>query len=160
VGYLVDYFRTTCRLVSLVTYGLSLLILHHAQPIAAKAYNDLCSSQGMTFYESYSVRYLGITIIVIAVPLFLARSKALIATNLIIGLTVTSAATALLYTAGNTPYECFTTMGTDEDHTSGLEGFEFWFVVATFFSYVLLMADLAIWSAKRLIAFRANAQSR
>jgi hypothetical protein len=114
----------------------------------------------MTFYESYSVRYLGITIIVIAVPLFLARSKALIATNLIIGLTVTSAATALLYTAGNTPYECFTTMGTDEDHTSGLEGFEFWFVVATFFSYVLLMADLAIWSAKRLIAFRANAQSR
>jgi hypothetical protein len=160
VGYLVGYFRTMCRLASLVAYGLSLLILHHVHPIAAKAYDDLCSSQGMTFYEGYSVRDLGITIIVIAVPLFLARSKAVIATNLIIGLTVISAASTLLYAAGNTPYECFTTMGTYEDHTSGLDGFELWLVVAAFFSYVLLVIDLAIWSAKMLIAFTANAQSR
>jgi hypothetical protein len=160
VVYLVGYFRTICRLASLVAYGLSLLILHHVHPIAAKAYDDQCSSQGMTFGEGYSIRDLGITIIVLAVPLFLAHSKALIATNLIIGLTVISAASALLYTAGNTPYECFTTMGTYEDHTSGLEGFELWLVAAAFFSYVLLVIDLAIWSAKRLIGFRANAQSR
>jgi hypothetical protein len=108
----------------------------------------------------HSVRDLGITIIVFAVPLFLARSNALIATNLIIGLTTISAASVLLYTAGNAPYECFTTMGTYEDHTSGLDGFELWLVAAAFFSYVLLVIDMAIWSVKRLIAFRANAQSR
>lgn len=155
-----SYFRTVCRLVSLVAYGLSLLILRHVHPIAAKAYDDLCSSQGMTFGEGHSARDLGITIIVFAFPIFLARSNALIATNLIIGLITISAASALLYTAGSTPYECFTTMGTYEDNTSGLDGFEWWLAFAAFFSYVLLAMDTAIWSVKKLIAFRANAQSR
>jgi hypothetical protein len=115
------YFRTVCRLASLVSYGLSLLILHHVHPIAAKAYDDLCSRQGITFGDGHSVRDLGITIIVFAVPLFLARSNALIATNLIIGLTIILAASSLFSTAGNTPYECFTTMGIYEDRTSGLD---------------------------------------
>jgi hypothetical protein len=154
------YFRTVCRLTSLVAYGLSLLIFHHVHPIAAKAYADLCSSQGMTFGEGPSVRYLGITIIVFAVPLFLARSNALIATNLIIGLATILGASSLFSTAGNTPYECFTTMGIYEDRTSGLDDFDFWLVVAAFVSYVLLVVDLAVWSVKRLIAFRANTQPR
>jgi hypothetical protein len=94
------------------------------------------------------------------VPIFLARSNALIVANLIVGLTTILGASALLHTAGNTPYECFTTMGMYEDNTSGLDGFEFWLVVAAFFSYVLLLIDLAIWSVKRLIAFRANTQPR
>lgn len=154
------YFRTVCRLASLVAYSLSLLIVDHVHPIAAKAYDDLCSSQGMTFGEGHSVRDLGITIIVFAVPLFLARSNTLIATNLIIGLITISAASALFYTAGNTPYECFTTMGIYEDRTSGLDGFEWWLLFAASFSYVLLVVDMAIWGAKRLIASMANAQSR
>jgi hypothetical protein len=154
------YFRTMCRLVSLLAYGLSLFIFHHVHPIAAKAYNDLCSSQGVTFGEGYSVRGLGIAIIVFAVPLFLARSNALIAANLIVSLITILGAGTLLYSAGITPYECFTTMGIYEDRTSGLDGFEFWLLVAAFFSYVLLLIDLAIWGVKRLIAFRANTQPR
>jgi hypothetical protein len=47
--------RVICRLASLLLLGLSLLIVHHAQPIVAQAYNDLCSSQGMTFGEGLSV---------------------------------------------------------------------------------------------------------
>jgi hypothetical protein len=151
-----SYLRTMCRLASLLAYGLALLIVHHVHPIAAKAYDDLCSRQGITFGEGHSVRDLGITIIVFAVPLFLARSNALIVANLIVSVATILGASALLYSAGNTPYECFTTMGTYEDHTSGLEGFEFWLVVAAFFSYVLLLIDLAIWSVKRLAAFRAQ----
>jgi hypothetical protein len=37
---------------------------------------------------------------------------------------------------------------------------DLWLVVEAFFFYVLLVIDLAIWSAKKLIPFRANAQSR
>jgi hypothetical protein len=51
-------------------------------------------------------------------------------------------------------------MGIYEDRTSGLDGFDVWLVAAAFFSYVLLLVDWAIWSVKRLIAFRANAQPR
>lgn len=153
-------FRTVCRLASLVAYGLSLLIFRHLHPIAAKAYADLCSSQGMTFGEGPSDQYLGITIIVFAVPLFLARSNALIATNLIIGLITILGAISVFSTAGNTPYECFTIMGIYEDRTSGLDGFDFWLVIAVFVSYVLLLVDLAVWIVKRLIAFRANTQPR
>jgi hypothetical protein len=159
-GKPMHYFRTVCRLASLVAYGLSLFILDHVHPIAAKAYDDLCSSQGTTFGAAHSVREFVIAAIIFAVPLFLARSNALIATNLIIGLVTISAASLLLHTARNTPYECFTTMGTYEDHTSGIDGFEFWLIVAAFSCYVLLVIDLAIWGVKRLITFRANALSR
>jgi hypothetical protein len=51
-------------------------------------------------------------------------------------------------------------MGIYEDRTSGLDGFDFWLVVAAFFSCVLLVVDLAVWSVKRLIAFRAKIQRR
>jgi hypothetical protein len=81
------YFRIACRLASLLAYGLSLIIVQHVQPIAAKVYDDLCSSQGVTFGEGYSVRYLGITMVVFAVQIFFARSNALIVANLIVALT-------------------------------------------------------------------------
>jgi hypothetical protein len=150
------YFRPTCRLASLIACGLSLLIMHQAYPIAAKAYNDLCSIQGTTFGEGYSVRELGIAMLVLAVPLFLTRSNALIATNAIIGLVTIAIAGTLLITAANTPYECFTQAGTYEDNTSGLEGLELWLVFAAFLSYVLLTIDLAIWSVRKLMALRAG----
>jgi hypothetical protein len=140
----------TRRLASLLFYGLSLLIIHHAQPMAAKAYNDLCSSQGTTFGEGLSVNFLGVMLIIVALSLFLARSNALVLTNLIAGLITICGAGSLLSTASNTPYECFTQAGTYEDHTSGLDGFEMWLVFATLLSYVLLVVDLAIWSVRKL----------
>jgi hypothetical protein len=42
------YLRAGSRLVGLAAYGLSFVILVHVQPIAAKAYNDLCAAQGMS----------------------------------------------------------------------------------------------------------------
>ena len=102
----------------------------------------------MTFGEPYSVSELGIAIVIFAVPLFLGHRDALIAANLIISLVTILGASSLLYTTGDTPYECFTSMGTYEDHTSGLDGFGFWLVIAAFFSYVFLLIDLAIWSVK------------
>jgi hypothetical protein len=120
--------------------------------MAAKAYNDLCSSQGTTFGEGLSVYFLGVTLIIIALPLFLARSNALVLANLIAGLITICSAGLLLGTAANTPYECFTQAGTYEDNTSGLAGFEMWLVFAALLSYVLLVVDLAIWSVRKLIA--------
>jgi uncharacterized membrane protein YhdT len=146
------YLRVTCRLASLLFVGLSLLIVHHAQPIAAKAYDDLCSSQGMTFGQGLSVNFLGLTLIALAPPLFFARSNALILTNLMLGFFTISGAASLLHTAANTPYECFTQAGTYDDSTSGLYGFEMWFAVAAVLSYVFLVVDLTIWSVKKLMA--------
>jgi hypothetical protein len=144
--------KATCRLATLLFVGLSLLVVHHAQPIAAKAYNDLCSSQGMTFGEGLSVEFLGMTLVVVAPPLFLARSNALVLTNLILSLITICGAGSLLHTAANTPYECFTQAGTYDDSTSGLYGFEMWFAFAAFLVYFLLVVDLAICSIRKLIA--------
>lgn len=151
-------FGMMCRLVSLVFYGLSLVLVHHVHPIAAKAYNDLCSTQGVTFGEGHSVIFFGITLVVLAIPLFLARSRALIVTNLVVSLITNLGAISLLDTAGITPYECFTTMGTYEDHTSGLDGFEFWLCFAALLTYLLLLTDLAIWGVRKLTAWDRSRQ--
>jgi hypothetical protein len=148
--------RTKYRLASLIAYSLSLLILYFAEPVAEEAYNGLCSSQGMAFPPGETVGALAVGLIVFAIPLFLARSNAAIFANLTMGSITVLAAAGLLGTAGDTPYECFTQAGTYEDHTSGLDGFGLWLAAATFFSYVLLLIDLAIWGVKRLDAYRAN----
>jgi hypothetical protein len=67
-------------------YCLSLGSVHHLQPIAAKAYNDLCSSQGITFPEGYSVLQLGMAAIVLALPALLVGSRVAIAINVLVGL--------------------------------------------------------------------------
>jgi hypothetical protein len=150
----VRYFKAICRLTSLACYGLSLVIAHHVQPIAAKAYNDLCASQGITFGEGPSINALGITLLVLAFPLLLARSRILAVVNLGLGLITMSGAIALLRTAGDIPYECFTTMGTYEDNTSGLAGFGMWVFYVALLSYVFLLVDLAIWCISKLIQLK------
>ncbi|MGY3490185.1 hypothetical protein ACVW1C_008068 [Bradyrhizobium sp. USDA 4011] len=109
-----NYLRSAVRVANLIAYGLSILIIHKLQPVAAKAYNDLCASQGMMFGEGQSVRTLVLAMIVIAMPVLLARSNTLVVSNLIMGLITVAGAAGLLSTAGNTPYECFTTSGTYE----------------------------------------------
>ncbi|MGY3589257.1 hypothetical protein [Bradyrhizobium sp. USDA 4350] len=147
-----NYFRSAVRAANLIAYGLSILIFHSLQPVAAKAYNDLCASQGMMFGEGQSVRTLVLAMIVIAMPVLLARSKTLVVSNLIMGLITVAGASGLLSTAGDTPYECFTTSGTYEDHTSGLDGFGFWFIFVLAVSYVLLLVDWGIWASRMAIA--------
>ena len=133
-------------MVSLACYSLSLFAYHHAYPIAAKVYNDLCSSRGITFHEEwYSTSEYWIALIVLAVPVLLARSRALVVANLVLGLISALVAASLLTTAGNTPYECFTVNGWYEDRTSGLDDVDWWLLFAAFLSYALLLIDLAIW---------------
>ncbi|MCC8953407.1 hypothetical protein H8B02_08020 [Bradyrhizobium sp. Pear77] len=141
--------QLVCKLTSIGAYGLSLAIFHNVQPIAAKAYNDLCQSQGMTFGDGEPVNILVVAIIVITVPLLIARSNAVVTTNLTLALGTALGAVGLRYTAGDTPYECFTTGGTYEDHTSGLEGFEFWFIFVVVVSCILLLIDWTVWALRR-----------
>jgi hypothetical protein len=110
--------RAISRVTCLLVYGLSLFIAHQVQPIVAKAYDDLCAVQGVTYGNGNSEReLLSIFAILSAVTLF-ARSTTLIIANLIISSLTFLGAVGLLFTAGSTLYECFTTMGTYEDHTS------------------------------------------
>jgi hypothetical protein len=149
-------FKTAFRLVSLLLYGFSLLLFYHAQPIAAKAYNDLCSSQGITFHEPESATFLIVVLVIGALPLLLSRSNAMVLTNLILGVITIFGAGLLLSTAANTPYECFTQAGTYEDRTSGLDGFEMWFGFAIVLSYIFTVIDLAIWSVRKVFASRGH----
>jgi hypothetical protein len=147
--------KTVYRFASLVAYGVSLLFLHLAEPIAAKTYNDLCSSQGIQFNDGEPIGHLVVGFIVLAVPLFLARSHALVSASLMIGAITALAASGLFVTARDVPYECFTQAGTYEDHTSGLDGFEMWLLFAALLSYLLLVIDLAIWCDRKFMARRA-----
>jgi hypothetical protein len=128
--------------------------------MAAKAYDDLCASQGTTFAGGESVGTLIILMTLIAAPLVFARSNSLIVVNIIIGLLTLLGAHGLLSTAANTPYECFTQDGTYEDNTSGLVGFGFWIVFAIFLSYVLLLVDLIIWAVRKVLTLRGARSSR
>ncbi len=137
------------RLASTCLYGLSLIVFYHAQPIAAIAYNDLCSSRGVTFHDLETTNALIAAFVLIVPPLFLGRSSPLVIINLILGVITIFGAGSLLNTAANTPYECFTQAGTYEDHTSGLDGFEMWFMLTAVLSYFFLTIDLAAWSIRK-----------
>jgi hypothetical protein len=141
--------RTIFRWISVSCYAFALFIVHHVHPIAAKAYNDLCTSKGITFGEGYSINELVYALIAIAIPPFIARSNTLITLNSFLGLAVVAGAISLFGTVGNTPFECFSVNGWYEDRTSGLNGFDFWLTVVAFLSYIALVVDLLAWGIRR-----------
>lgn len=134
----------TCRL-----WG-SLIFLHHAQLLAEKVYDDLCSREGITFAEPTSAIGLALIIVVFSVPTLLARSRALVVANLTASLVTVGSAALLLFTASDTPYECFTMGGDYEDHTSGLLEFELWGAFVLLLSSALLFIDLSLWALKKV----------
>ncbi|WP_035647742.1 hypothetical protein [Bradyrhizobium sp. ORS 285] len=149
--------RTFCRFASLLAYGGALSIYHHAQPIAAKAYNEPCAGQGMLFGEPTSVGALLLVLLVAAVPVLLVRGTASVMLNLGLGLVELVAAMSLLATAGRPPYECFTQAGTYEDHVSGLGEFELASVLLVLLSHLLLAVDLLTRMVRGLMA-RSSAE--
>jgi len=52
-------FRAICRLASVLAYGLSLLIVYYAQPIAAKVYNDLVRPKVRHLLKGYLLEVSG-----------------------------------------------------------------------------------------------------
>jgi hypothetical protein len=151
--------KVTSRLASSLFYALSLLIVYHAYPIAAHAYNSLCSMQGMRFAERPSASAFGVAMIIFAVPLLLSRGNFAIAANFILSSITIAGALSLLETAGAAPYECFTSQGTYDDNTSGLSGFEFWLLFAAFLMYVFLLSDLTALVVREISRRYARARS-
>jgi hypothetical protein len=149
---MLSYFRLTFRFVSLLANGVSLLIVYYVQPIAAKAYNDLCAGQGVTFGDGRSVQNLCITMALVSIPITIARNNILIVANLVVSLITILGAIGLFKTVGNTPYECFTISGIYEDRTSGLDDFDWGYLFVIFFSYCFLLIDLAIWTVNKAMA--------
>jgi hypothetical protein len=119
--------------------------------VAAKVYDDLCSSQGITYGEAESANTLIGIFLAFVLPLFLARSNFVIAVNVILGLITAFCATALWTTVANTPYECFTVDGHYDDRTSGLVGTEMWFLIAAALSYIFVVVDLAVWTFLKVV---------
>jgi len=111
-------FRIIFRLATLVAYSGSLILLHHAEFLAESVYDNLCSREGIAFDKPISATGLALVMVVLSIPTVLARSRALIAANLVASLFTVAGALLLLSTASDTPYECFTMGGTYEDHTA------------------------------------------
>ncbi|MGJ4998429.1 hypothetical protein ACQR0Z_28660 [Bradyrhizobium sp. HKCCYLS3077] len=151
------WLRAFCRFASLLGYGGALAIYHHAQPMAAKAYNDLCAGQSMIFYGATPIIWLGVALLVAGVPAVLVRGAVSLVLNLVLGLVALRAGISLLGTAGQPPYECFTQAGTYEDNVSGLGDFELLSTLLVLLSYVLLVAELVIRMRRRFIARRISA---
>jgi len=143
-------FRIIFRLATLVAYSGSLILLHHAEFLAESVYDNLCSREGIAFDKPISATGLALVMVVLSIPTVLARSRALIAANLVASLFTVAGALLLLSTASDTPYECFTMGGTYEDHTSGLGEFALWGGFVMFASFALLFTDLSVWAVKKV----------
>jgi hypothetical protein len=158
------YFRTGCRVASLLACGFALLIYLHVLPIAAKAYNDLCQGQGvnfasMGFPDQLPLEHLAALLAINAVPILLARSSPLIVANLAMCLIVALRAGALPSTAGNTPFECFSSFGNYEDRTAGIGEFHFWAAFFLYAAVAFLLIDWAAWAVRKAIGLWAAAAS-
>jgi hypothetical protein len=145
-------FVIKCRLATLTAYGGSLVLFHHAEFLAQEVYNDLCSREGIRFAKPTSVMNLILVMVVFCIPVLLARSRTLIVTNLAASLITAGCAVLLLFTALNTPYECFTMGGDYEDHASGLPEFILWSIFVLLSSFALLFIDLFVWALKKVTA--------
>jgi hypothetical protein len=143
-------FLVKLRLTTLAAYGGSLILLHDAELLAEKVYDGLCLREGIAFGKPMSAMSLVLVMVVLSVPTLLARSRALIIANLTASLITAGAAMLLLFTASNTPYECFTTAGTYEDHTSRLGEFALWGAFVWLLSFVLLVIDLSVWTLRKV----------
>jgi hypothetical protein len=148
-----DSFAVKCRFLTLTAYGGSLILSHHAELLTERVYNGLCSNEGITFAKPTTAVTLALIMAVFSVPAILARSRALIVSNLAVSLITAGAATVLLFTASDTPYECFTMGGTYEDHTSGLGEFELWGAFVSMVSFALLVIDLSIWTSRKVAVY-------
>jgi hypothetical protein len=148
-----DSFAVKCRLLTLTAYGGSLIFLHHTELLAEKVYNDLCSNEGIRFSKPMSATNLVLVMAVFSVPTLLARSRALIMSNLAVSMITVGSALLLLFTASDMPYECFTMGGDYEDHTSGLGEFMLWGCFVLLLSFVSLFIDLSIWASRKVAVY-------
>jgi hypothetical protein len=143
---------TLFRQITLVAYGGALILLHCAELLAQKVYDDLCSKDGISFHEPTTLIGLVLVMIIFSVPPLLARSRVLVIADLTASLITLAGSVLLLSTASRTPYECFTMGGTYEDHTSGLGEFVFWGGFVLLLSFGSLFVDLLIWVSKAVMA--------
>jgi hypothetical protein len=57
-----------------------------------------------------------------------------------------------LHTPMRVAFECFSVAGHYNDRTSGLEDFDFWYLLLIPLSYCLLLIDLIVWGVRKMTA--------
>jgi hypothetical protein len=144
--------RISPRLGGLLAYGLALLVGFYGASLASDAYHKVCEKEA-TWVATDPLQAVGfalIMVVVVILPTLLARSKALVKVNLCLGSLTTVFAFLLLFTAGTSPDECYSSGGSYEDHVSGLPEFTFCFIFLVVISYVFVLLDWSIWAARNL----------
>jgi hypothetical protein len=138
------------RLVGVLAYGGIAPIYLHAESVAARVYNAACAMEGMTYPWETSPLQECVAVMILTLPIVLARARISIIAHLSIALVSLFSAFSLLSTADTPPYECFTQGGTYEDNVSGVEGFGYYILLVFVVSYIWALIDLLIWSARKL----------
>lgn len=144
--------RISPRLGGLLAYGFALLVGLYGASLASNAYHKVCEKE-VTWAATDPLQAVGFALIVIVVvilPTLLARSNALVAVNLCLGLLTAVFAFLFLFTAGTLPYECYSSGGSYEDHVSGLPEFTFYIIFVVVISYVFILLDWSIWAVRNL----------
>lgn len=120
------------------------LLYRWAGFIALATYNQACNGDDRFVGRDYFVpdeRTLIAAVLIVAVPMLLAHSAALVKANAAISLFFLLFAASLILTAGSLPEECVTMGGSYEDRASGLPEFGLSFLFWGLLSYVLLAID-------------------
>jgi hypothetical protein len=145
------------RLIGVLAYGCITPIYLYADSLRAQVYDGVCAKQGTTFGPVTTLREASIAVMVVAVPIMLARANISIIANVSIALLSLSFALFLPFTAETPPYECFTQAGTYEDHVSGVDGFDYYFLLIIAVSYIWVLIDLLAWGVRKLARLRGAA---
>jgi hypothetical protein len=147
------------RLGGLVAYSLAVLVGFYAASLTSTAYHEACKAEVVFAAGVNPLQDVGIgliTILAILLPTLLARSKALVAVNLCLGLLTVVFAFLFLFSASTPPPECYSGGGSYEDHVSGLPEFTFYLIFVVVISYAFVLLDWSIWGVRNL----AHALSR
>lgn len=141
-------FRFSARLASLLACGVTAALYQYAQLLAEVAYDRVCDAGLMPVDPA---RDLIAPLLIIALPILLARGNLAIAVNLFFSLMTVFFGVLLLDSARTTPTECYTQGGSYEDHASGIPGFGLGMMLTIALLYLILLIDLIAWGIALLL---------
>jgi hypothetical protein len=143
------------RLGSVLAYFVAAILCYHAESTARDAYYLVCQQWQHIDWPAVpqgagAVKDILLFILVMSVPVLVARSNVFVTVNLVMASTVLGAALLLSFSASTPPYECFTMGGHYEDNVSGRFEFTLYAILILVLSAISSLVDLSVWSFGQL----------
>jgi len=140
------------RIVSLLAFAAAGTMYVKAWPIAFDAYNAVCPPGDRIFtpgnrelFQSELIEQTMMSVGVFALPVLLARSRIAVGANFVAAVLVLLLSLGLSHSAATPPYQCATSFGSYEDHSSGIPEFELFAMLLLLLIYLTAVVDLLVW---------------